>query len=313
MLDEEAVRNLPLQHRHLAAAAVAAAAGNSTNVTGEQLYSNLYSKELGMMRKMVGVDEEKQYPAIPPGFQRQIMPNHHSHLPQQHTNIPPNMIQENMIYNPKFHSLTGHPTHNFGFPPINSNDSSHLHKMEGLLKPCYDPTETTTHFPNYNNHFPSMTNNNNNTGNNPHVPHQAQQQHYPNSNNNTSLVESPHFVNNNFPSNGNNNPKNNVNNSNNNQQQQQEIMHNNNNGGILVKQENIGINHDDFNNGPSSDNLFLNGNKKCIKNEPNDYNNLNFNSSGPKTKLNNNENITDLHTDDSIDKLSGLHDNDSNQ
>lgn len=317
-----------MHQRHLAAAVAANAANPvpGTNVAGEQLYSNLYGKEIGMMRKMVSGGSLDD--AVPPPFTRTSLPqpgqsmiNHqqqHAHNSlQQHNNLPPNMIPENMIYNPKFAQQ-----HHHGHSPASSgsgfnfhasgssglSDNGHLHKMEGLLKPCYD-TGNNGHFTGFNSSSSSSSNTNNNhfppTSNHQqhHHHHLAQQQHYPNSNNNgnssnnTNLVESPHFVNT-FSSNNNNN-NNNKNNLNNNNS-----TNSNNNGlpdvnNVLVKQESSDDFHS-FSNTATS--------LKNVKNEPSDFN-LGYggvNVPNGKTK----EELTDLHNDDSIDKLSSLNDND---
>lgn len=277
-----------------------------------------------MMRKMVtgggSIDD-----TVPPTFARTSLPpgpgtlinhpqhNHqHAHNSlQQHNNLPPNMIPENMIYNPKF-AHHGHSPAPGGFnfqSGSSMTDTSHLHKMEGLLKPCYDTgnnqqMSNNGHFTGFNN---SNNNNNNNhfppTSNHHHHHHLAQQQHYPNSNNNnnssnnTNLVESPHFVNNFSSNNHNNNNKNILNNNN-------PTSNNGNNGlpdvnNVLVKQES-GNNGDDFHTFSTSTGL------KNVKNEPNDFNNLGYTVQNGKTK----EELNDLHNDDSVDKLSSLNDND---
>lgn len=121
LLEED--RQLPLPPRHML----------GPGTPGEQLYSSLYSKEIGMMRKMAGAggpEEELKFAAA--GFPR---PGGH---------IPPNMIPENMIYNPKFGQPSGGgggaQSFNFQQPALPNGEpsNSHLHKMEGLLKPCYD-------------------------------------------------------------------------------------------------------------------------------------------------------------------------------
>ncbi|XP_063702926.1 GATA zinc finger domain-containing protein 16-like [Culicoides brevitarsis] len=316
LLDDESIRNLPpLHQRHLAAAVNAAsAAGTSmpgSNITGaEQLYSNLYGKEIGMMRKMVNaggsMDDTASSFARTAGPQNTTMISHpqtpHNH--HAHNNLPPNMIPENMIYNPKFaqqqqqqpqHGHPSHPQGGFNFHPPGMSDS-HLHKMEGLLKPCYD-TGNNGHFAGFNNSSNNSNNNHFPPSSNHHHHHLAsQQQHYPNSNNNgnssNNLVESPHFVNNNFSSNTSNNNNNNNSSINKNNLNANGLPEN-----ALIKQEN----HDDFHN-------FT---KQNVKNEPNDFNSLGYasgiNNNGNKTK----EELNDLHNDDSIDKLSALNnDND---
>lgn len=287
-----------------------AAAGNNTPTAGEQLYQQLYGKEIGMMRKMAGVDDDVKY-GIPPGFQRpgtgpgpgpSTVPNG-GVMPQHHPNLPPNMMPDAIMYN-KFQQQQQQTAATQPHPPYFHNgepspsSSTHLHKMEGLLKPCFDD---------HNQH--------------PHHPHQLQQQHqYSNSYGsyqshhhhpfgpNSNMMESP-FVNN---FNGNNNNKSNaVGNGGGGSNGGTDLLNSPGpgTGQIQIKQENDTIlygrgsnNSSNPINGNSNNN---NNNNVSSKAEPNEFN-LNYSNSTIKG-----ENHTD--DDSGIDKLTRLNDNDTDQ
>lgn len=233
-----------------------------------------------MMRKIAGTgstaeDEMKYAAAAAAGFQRGLGGHPHGTPP----NIPPNMIPENMIYNPKFvaaamGSQQQQAGFNFSAPNVpNGGDTSHLHKMEGLLKPCFDDYHAGSAYGNFN----------------PHHHHQ-----YPGTQH--MLEHAGSFVNN--------------------------FKSDNNGGNILIKQEsNAGDNNNYGGGGNNKTNDVLmygrssNGNNpnssssssgsNLSSKEPNEFN-LNYSGSAKVDAAPN-----DHGADDSIDKLSGLNDNDS--
>jgi hypothetical protein len=106
-MDDEANRNLRLHHHHQSL--LGAPPG------GEQLYSNLYGKDMGLMRKMMDMNE------FPNGNQSYQSP------PKTFPNYP------NGQFNAKFAT-----PQNYGFPFDKVVHSPGQMRHEGLLKPCYD-------------------------------------------------------------------------------------------------------------------------------------------------------------------------------
>lgn len=288
------------------------AAGASTPLAGEQLYQQLYGKEIGMMRKMVGSspDDDVKY-GVPPGFQRPNGPgpsNGGNPTAAGMPHLPPNMMPEAIMYN-KFQqqqqaASAGQP-HASYFHNGDPSGATHLHKMEGLLKPCFED---------HGQHHQQQQHPYGNYGANFHQQqhHHHQPQHF---GPNTNIMESP-FVN---TFNGN---------------QKVDPLHNPNNGGtgVQIKQEtdtsfggvaNGGNNKSATNNnndvltlygrgvggvGSNSSSNPISGSNNSVssKAEPNEFN-LNYSNSTIKG-----ENHTD--DDSGIDKLTRLnHDNDTDQ
>lgn len=264
-----------------------------TGAPGEQLYSSLYGKEIGMMRKMVGPtgeDELKYAAAAAAGFQRGLGSAGHNNIP------PTNMIPENMIYNPKFtgaaaasqHSSVGGPPNAQGFsfsaPALpngggeSSTAASHLHKMESLLKPCYDDQYGGSGYANFHAAAAAAA---------AAAHHQHSHHHF-----------SGQMMDSSFVNNFKNSPD-----------------------GVHIKQENE---HNFNNNNKTNDVLMFgrssNGNNPSSSSSannlsskepnPNEFN-LNYSGSNNNGKAATPGMDSELGADDSIDKLSGLQDTDS--
>lgn len=250
-----------------------------------------------MMRKMVGADDEVKY-AVPPGFPR---PGGVGGVGggvggggalAHHPNLPPNMIPDAIMYN-KFQQQQQqsqqqqHPSYFHNGEP----SSSHLHKMEGLLKPCFD--DPSHHHPHPHHHpqhqQPPYGNYAGNFNNHSHAP---PSHHFAA---NTNLMESP-FVN---SFNGGGGSKGG------------ELL---NGPGVQIKQENdtFGANGKSNNEvlmygrgSNSSSNPISGSSNVSSKAEPNEFN-LNYSNSAGKGDGHGDE-------DSGIDKLTRLNENDSNQ
>jgi hypothetical protein len=112
--------------------------GGRIGANGEQLYSNLYGKEMEMMRKMMNMDESE-------------MQNHHQMMkygqpmmgmPRNYPpNIPPGMLTD--VEMKHLTTMGGGGSSRFSYPQPSMNfgyDNKMVggNKFEGLLRPCYD-------------------------------------------------------------------------------------------------------------------------------------------------------------------------------
>ncbi|CAO1338418.1 unnamed protein product [Diamesa tonsa] len=316
LMDEEASRNLPisrLHHQSLLA-----------TPTGEQLYNNLYGKDLGLMRKLMNLDEF-QYP-LNNANNSNINNNNNNNINSTNNNNNNNIVGHNNNGNnnmsaPKTFPNYSNGTFNgkfmnppsYGFPfdkIVHQNGVRH----EGLLKPCYDypttklepPDNLTDDFtgnslPAFKKQAPIFSSNTFMNQFNHHL-----HQHHQNTNNHTSTTSSnelpfgaQHF------------------------QKPNEI---NNNSGIVLKLENGSVSNNDFismqiNNHKTNDVLCPrssnNNTMNLNKTEPNEFNNsninnINNNNNNNNTASNNNSIDNDGNNLHDEDNKSSLNDDDSN-
>lgn len=280
LIDDETSRNIRLHHHHQSLLGAAPA--------GDQLYSNLYGKDMGLMRKMMNIDE---------------FPNGNNFHPN---NMNPQKTFPNFP-NGQFNAKFSSPPQNYGFPFDKMVHPPNGIRHEGLLKPCYDYPAATTKMENAEtlidsfgyNKKPSPTSLMTAAGFMSQY-HQQSPLMPPSSTTTNGLVDSQFSHGNNF---GNHKTT--------------EI----NNNGIVLKMENGGLSSNnttnDFNMQINNNNNNVHKTNEILCSRSSNTINLNNGNNNPSNLNSKNEpnefnNLNSSHKDEDEDNKSSLHEEDSN-